>query len=201
MKKILAFLALGLLLGACSGKLSSSKAEDLVKESLKEKPMYRYITIYTGEIKIDDLSEEEYKRYEKLQGDGYLKISVIEKPVLDWARKPIEGKFKKFYSISLTEKSKDYLFETKESYSKGAYDAYENPNSEGAYENTMRTYTAEVDKVSNIHIIPEMNVADADATFVKKDKTPFFIFDDQTDSFTEGVKFQKTEDKGWQVYR
>ena len=189
MKKILAFLALGLLLGACSGKLSSSKAEDLVKESLKEKPMYRYITIYTGEIKIDDLSEEEYKRYEKLQGDGYLKISVIEKPVLDWARKPIEGKFKKFYSISLTEKSKDYLFKTKKSYSKGAY------------ENTMRTYTAEVDKVSNIHIIPEMNVADADATFVKKDKTPFFIFDDQTDSFTEGVKFQKTEDKGWQVYK
>ena len=39
MKKILAFLALGLLLGACSGKLSSSKAEDLVEESLKEKPM------------------------------------------------------------------------------------------------------------------------------------------------------------------
>ena len=198
MKKILVFLALGLLLGACSGKLSSSKAEDLVKESLKENPMYGKVTIYTGEIKIDDLSEEEYKRYEKLQGDGYLKISVIEKPVLDWARKPIEGKFKKFYSISLTEKSKDYLFETKKSYSDGAF---ENTNTEGAYENTMRAYTAEVDKVSNIHIIPEMNVASAEATFVKKDKTPFFIFGDQTDSFTGGVKFQKTEDKGWQVYR
>ena len=198
MKKIFVFLALGLLLGACSGKLSSSKAEDLVEESLKEKPMYGKVTIYTGEIKIDDLSEEEYKRYEKLQGDGYLKISVIEKPVLDWARKPIEGKFKKFYSISLTEKSKDYLFETKKSYSDGAF---ENTNSEGAYENTMRAYTAEVDKVSNIHIIPEMNVASAEATFVKKDKTPFFIFGDQTDSFTGGVKFQKTEDKGWQVYR
>ena len=198
MKKILVFLALGLLLGACSGKLSSSKAEDLVEESLKEKPMYGKVTIYTGEIKINDLSEEEYKRYEKLQGDGYLKISVIEKPVLDWARKPIEGKFKKFYSISLTEKSKDYLFETKKSYSDGAF---ENTNSEGAYENTMRAYTAEVDKVSNIHIIPEMNVASAEATFVKKDKTPFFIFGDQTDSFTGGVKFQKTEDKGWQVYR
>ena len=51
MKKILAFLALGLLLGACSGKLSSSKAEDLVKESLEENPMYGEIAIYTGEIK------------------------------------------------------------------------------------------------------------------------------------------------------
>ena len=73
MKRILAFLALGLLLGACSGKLSSSKAEDLVEESLKEKPMYGEIIIYTGEFKVDFLSEEKYKLYEKLQGDGYLK--------------------------------------------------------------------------------------------------------------------------------
>ena len=40
MKKILLFLTIGLLLGACSDKLTSSKAEDLVEESLKEKPMY-----------------------------------------------------------------------------------------------------------------------------------------------------------------
>ena len=189
MKKILAFLALGLLLGACSGKLTSSKAEDLVEETLKEEPMYGKIIIYTGEFKDDFLSEEKYKLYEKLQGDGYLKISVVEKPVLDWFGKPREGRFEKFYAVSLTDKSKDYLLVTEDSYSKGSY------------ANTMRAYTAEVDKVSNIHIIPEMNVADADATFIKKDKTPFFIFDDQTDSFTKGVKFQKTEDKGWQVYK
>ena len=146
MKKILAFLALGLLLGACSGKLSSSKAEDLVEETLKEKP------------------------------------------ISDWLRKMMEGEIEKFYSITLTDKSKDYLLET------GKYN-------DDVYENTMKTYTAELDKVSNIHIIPEMNVASAEATFVKKDKTPFFIFDDQTDSFTKGVKFQKTEDKGWQVYK
>ena len=100
----------------------------------------------------------------------------------------MEGEFEKFYSITLTDKSKDYLLET------GKYN-------DNVYENTMKTYTAELDKVSNIHIIPEMNVASAEATFVKKDKTPFFIFDDQTDSFTKGVKFQKTEDKGWQVYK
>ena len=188
MKKILVFLALGLLLGACSGKLSSSKAEDLVKESLKEKPMYGEITIYTGEVKDGFLNEEKYKLYEELQGDGYLKISVIEKPISDWLRKMMEGEFEKFYSITLTDKSKDYLLET------GKYN-------DDVYENTMKTYTAELDKVSNIHIIPEMNVASAEATFVKKDKTPFFIFDDQTDSFTKGVKFQKTEDKGWQVYK
>ena len=189
MRKILAFLALGLLLGACSGKLTSSKAEDLVEESLKEKPMYGDISIYTGEFKDGFLNEEKYKLYEKLQGDGYLKISTVEKPVLDWLGKPREGEFKKFYSIALTDKSKDYLLETKE------YD-------DGIYKNTMKTYTAEVDKVSDIHIIPEMNMAEAKATFVKKDKTPFFIFEeDQTEFLVKNVGFQKTEDKGWTSMR
>ena len=189
MKKILAFLALGLLLGACSGKLSSSKAEDLVEETLKEKPMYGEIIIYTGEFKVDFLSEEQYKLYEKLQGDGYLKISVIEKPISDWLRKMMEGEIEKFYSITLTDKSKDYLLET-EKYN------------DNAYVNTMKTYTAELDKVSNIHIIPEMNVASAEATFIKKDKTPFFIFEeDQTEFLVKNVGFQKTEDKGWTSMR
>ena len=73
---------------------------------------------------------------------------------------------------------------------------------QGVYENTMRTYTAEVDKVSDIHIIPEMNMAEAKATFVKKDKTPFFIFEeDQTEFLVKNVGFQKTEDKGWTSMR
>ena len=58
MKKILVFLALGLLLGACSGKLSSSKAEDLVKESLEENPMYGKVTIYTGSLEDNNFSKK-----------------------------------------------------------------------------------------------------------------------------------------------
>lgn len=192
MKRILAFLALGLLLGSCSDKLTTSKAEVLVEESLKEKPMYGEIIIYTGEaLKPSNLfSEEKAKLYDKLNEEGYLKISIVEKPVLDWRGNPREGEFEKFFSISLTDKSKDFLLETKKSYS------------DGAYENTMRTYTAEVDKVSDIHIIPEMNMAEAKATFTKKDKTPFFIFeDDQTEFLVKNVVFQKTEDKGWTSIR
>lgn len=191
MKKILAFLALGLLLGACSGKLTSSKAEDLVKESLKENPMYGEIIIYTGnDLKPSSLfSKEKAKLYDKLNEDGYLKTSVIEKPVLDWLGKPKEGEFEKFFSISLTDKSKDYLLET-EKYG------------DNVYKNTMKTYTAELDKVSDIHIIPEINIAEAKATFVKKDKTPFFIFEeDQTEFLVKNVGFQKTEDKGWTSMR
>ena len=99
--------------------------------------------------------------------------------------KPKEGEFEKFFSISLTDKSKDYLLET-EKYG------------DNVYKNTMKTYTAELDKVSDIHIIPEINIAEAKATFIKKDKTPFFIFEeDQTEFLVKHVEFQKTEDKGW----
>lgn len=191
MKKILVFLTLGLLLGSCSDKLTSSKAEDLVEESLKENPMYGEVQIYTGELKDNSLSEEEYKLYEKLQGDGYLEISTIEKPILDWRGNPREGETEKFYSISLTDKSKDYLLGSNKVF---LHDS--------AYENVMKTYTAEVDKVTDIHIIPEMNIAEAKATFIKKNKTPFFIFeDDQTEFLVKKVSFQKTEDKGWTSMR
>lgn len=191
MKKILAFLTIGLLLGACSGKLSSSKAEDLVEESLKKEPIYGKVTIYTGEFEDKYLTQNQVLLYEKLQEDGYLKISTIEKPVLDWRGNPREGETEKFYSISLTDKSKEYLL--------GSNRVLFHKS---AYENVMKTYTAEVDKVTDIHIIPEMNMAEAKATFVKKDKTPFFIFEeDQTEFLVKNVGFQKTEDKGWTSMR
>ena len=39
MKKILVFLAIGLLLGSCSDKLTSSKAEKLIQEALGKEPI------------------------------------------------------------------------------------------------------------------------------------------------------------------
>ena len=38
MKKILVFLAIGLLLGSCSDKLTSSKAAKLIQETLEKEP-------------------------------------------------------------------------------------------------------------------------------------------------------------------
>ncbi|WP_297979778.1 hypothetical protein [uncultured Capnocytophaga sp.] len=97
---------------------------------------------------------------------------------------------REFYYFSLTEKSKDYILETKrDKYSK-----------EEVYINIIRTYTAELEKVTDIHIIPQTNTAEATATFIKKNKTPFFILEgDQTESFTQTVTFVKTEDEGWKI--
>ena len=49
MKRILAFLVLGLLLGSCSDKLTSSKAEKLIQESLGKEPIYGDIQIQRGD--------------------------------------------------------------------------------------------------------------------------------------------------------
>ena len=49
MKKILAFLTIGLLLGACSDKLTSSKAEKLIQEALEEKPVQGEESIKIGD--------------------------------------------------------------------------------------------------------------------------------------------------------
>lgn len=45
MKKILVFLALGFLLGACSDKLTSSKAEKLIQEALEKEPIIGEVNI------------------------------------------------------------------------------------------------------------------------------------------------------------
>lgn len=96
---------------------------------------------------------------------------------------------REFYYFSLREKSKDYIFETKRNkYSK-----------EEVYINIIRIYTAKLEKVTDIHIIPQTNTAEATATFKGKNKTLFFLEGDQTESFTQTVTFVKTEDEGWKI--
>ena len=92
MKNILAFLALGLLLGACSGKLTSSKAEKLIQEALEKEPIIGEVNISTGNhVQIEkewtmndsgNLSlftlEEMIKKYERLRDDGVITMYFIQ---------------------------------------------------------------------------------------------------------------------------
>ena len=137
-------------------------------------------------------NKELLKLYKKLQDEGFFKISIIREsfPVLIYQAILREWVPESFYYFSLTEKSKDYILETKrDKYSK-----------EKVYINIIRTYTAELEKVTDIHIIPQTNTAEATATFIKKNKTPFFILEgDQTESFTQTLTFVKAEDEGWKI--
>lgn len=78
MKKILLFFVLGALLVSCSDKLTTSKAEKLIEEKLKENPVERYVTLKTGEISLFGYNEmRKADIYEKLQKEGL--ITFIKK--------------------------------------------------------------------------------------------------------------------------
>ena len=102
MKKILVFLAIGLLLGSCSDKLTSSKAEKLIQEALGKEPIEDNVQIKIGEEVLfssyDFIIEE--RPYSKLKEDGMIEMTFIRtKPWSD----------DRYYSVQLTDKGKQYL--------------------------------------------------------------------------------------------
>ena len=189
MKKVLLFFVLGALLVSCSDKLTTSKAEKLIEEKLKEKPVERYVTLNTGDsIKfyVSDGNKAEIEAYESLQKEGFIKMSLVEE-----YESYYPNSMNYIYSIHLTDKGK-----------KCVKDTYISSN--GKYtENKVMYCRAVLDKVDEIYIVPSINMAEAKATF-KIEKTPFAVLEDDK-YFLEDIKsdvkigFQKGEKNGWQV--
>lgn len=185
MKKILAFLTIGLLLGACSNKLTSSKAEKLIQEALEEKPVQGEESIKIGDevefIGYDFIVKEELKPYEKLKEEG----------MIEMVYKGINRYDAPFYSIHLTDKGKQYLLRIEDV---GKYKQH-----------IMKTYSASLDKVDELHVIPEQNSARA-LVFFKIEKTPFFVLENlktqeriKENLVKRALSFRKLEEKGWKV--
>ena len=194
MKKILAFLTIGLLLGACSDKLTSSKAEKLIQEALGKEPIEDNVQIKIGEEVLfssyDFIIEE--RPYSKLKEDGMIEMTFIRtKPWSD----------DRYYSVQLTDKGKQYLtnIEVRE-------DKYKNCK---LY--TMKSHSIRFNKVEEIHLIPERNMAYVKASF-KIEKTPFFVLNGLNSGLTSerehiengliykyNIPFTKLEEKGWKV--
>ena len=189
MKKVLLFFVLGALLVSCSDKLTTSKAEKLIEEKLKEKPVERYVTLNTGDsIKfyVSDGNKAEIEAYESLQKEGFIKMSLVEE-----YESYYPNSMNYIYSIHLTDKGK-----------KCVKDTYISSN--GKYtENKVMYCRAVLDKVDEVYIVPSINMAEAKATF-KIEKTPFAVLEDDK-YFLEDIKsdvkigFQKGEKNGWQV--
>jgi hypothetical protein len=185
MKKILAFLTIGLLLGACSDKLTSSKAEKLIQEALKKEPVQGEESIKIGDevefIGHDFIVKENLKPYKKLKEEGM--IEMVDKGISRYDA-PL-------YSIQLTDKGKQYLLRIEDD---GKYKQY-----------IMKTYSATLDRVDELHVIPEQNSARA-LVFFKIEKTPFFVLEnlETQDRIKENLveralTFRKLEEKGWKV--
>ncbi|GIZ15438.1 hypothetical protein [Capnocytophaga catalasegens] len=174
-------LCTGFLLTSCSENLTTSKAEDIVEEYLKEKPKNGQVAVYAGKINADSyyLMGGNLEKYKKLAADRYLNMEYKEEERGRWS-------IDKYYIISLTNKSQDFVLKIIPDDEKTRYE--------------MRTYTIELDEISDIFIRKEEKTATSKAKFKKKDKTPFFIFeDDPTDFSVQDVLFYKTEDKGWRL--
>jgi hypothetical protein len=193
MKRILAFLVLGLLLGSCSDKLTSSKAEKLIQESLGKEPIEDNVKIETGEEIMfsyhNSISEE---RYNNLKEGGMIEMILIRK-------KPWSDE--RYYSIQLTDKGKQYIADPEVKENKR--------NNCKLY--TMKSHSIRFNKVEEIHLIPERNMAYVKASF-KIEKTPFFILKELNnvitsnreyikdgDIFYKQVIFRKLEGKGWKA--
>ena len=185
MKKILVFLAIGLLLGSCSDKLTSSKAEKLIQETLEKEPVQGKESIKIGDkvefIGYDFRIKEELEPYEKLKDEGM--IEMISKGKSNYGY-PI-------YSIQLTDKGKQYLLRVEDN---GEYKQH-----------IMKTYSATLDKVDKLHVIPEQNSARA-LVFFKIEKTPFFVLENsetqeriKENVVKRALDFRKLEEKGWKV--
>ena len=194
MKKILLFLiALGLF--ACSGGLSNSKAESIVKKALSEKPDYGIVYIETGEFISKNFGEKQLDLYKELESKGYIKIEKRHKNIgVPYNRiSPIVTE--EFYRISLTDKSKEYLLETEEKSNIYRKNDFINVNK-------MKAYDIELEKVSNVHLDNLGNTAQGEVTLVKKNKTPFDILNEnKADYFSSVVIFIKTTDDGWVLMR
>jgi hypothetical protein len=193
MKRILAFLVLGLLLGSCSDKLTDSKAEKLIQESLGKEPIEDNVKIETGEeIMFSYRNFISEKCYNNLKEGGMIEMILIRK-------KPWSDE--RYYSIQLTDKGKQYIAdpEVKED-KRNNYKLY-----------TMKSHSIRFNKVEEIHLIPEHNMAYVKASF-KIEKTPFFIlkelnnvitsnreYIEDGDIFYKQVTFRKLEGKGWKA--
>ncbi|EPD27701.1 hypothetical protein SAMN05444420_105115 [Capnocytophaga granulosa] len=185
MKKFLVFLTIALLLGACSDKLTSSKAEKLIQEALKKEPIQGEESIKIGDevefIGHDFIVKEKLKPYKKLKEEGM--IEMVDKGISRYDA-PL-------YSIQLTDKGKQYLLRIEDD---GKYKQY-----------IMKTYSATLDRVDELHVIPEQNSARALVSF-KIEKTPFFVLEnlETQDRIKENLveralAFRKLEEKGWKV--
>ena len=189
MKKVLLFFVLGALLVSCSDKLTTSKAEKLIEEKLKEKPVEKYVTLNTGDsvaFYVSNGDKAEIEAYESLQKEGFIKMALI-----DQYESYYPNSMNYIYSIHLTDKGKQYLLRIEDV---GKYKQH-----------IMKTYSASLDKVDELHVIPEQNSARA-LVFFKIEKTPFFVLENlktqeriKENLVKRALSFRKLEEKGWKV--
>ncbi|WP_158974936.1 hypothetical protein [Cellulophaga sp. L1A9] len=180
MKNIIYSLFLLTTITSCSDKLTNSKAENIIEECLNDNPKYGEIVFKTGELRFYEKKEDDAKSllaYKKLSTEGYINMDSIS----------FSSRYNySIYKVSFTDKSKDFVLENET-------DAFY-----GVLKSTVRTFDYKIDEVKEVHEIPSLHAAEVTVVYLKKNKTPFFEFEnDNTDFITKKLGFRKTSDNGW----
>lgn len=183
---ILILLTYSFLLTACgSDNLTKAKAEAIIKDCQTEKSAIRTKTFYYGTVEIDDLLKSKFpdkmKPYEKYEKLGILNIGPLKRV------KGIVGK-KDQYEVSLTEKGKELLIKSEEGY-------------RGEITGKFKLCEYKFDGVTEIHEVPDKNIAKVKVRLTRFNETPFFEEVHEKRNPKEMLKtvtFRKTNE-GWKL--
>lgn len=173
-------------LTACgSDNLTKAKAEAIIKECQTEETAIRTKTFYYGTVEIDDLLKAKFpdkmKPYEKYEELGILNIGPLKR---------VKGILKKKdqYEVSLTEKGKELLVKSEELY-------------RGKTKGEFKLCEYKFDSVTEIHEIPDQNIAKVKVRLTRFNETAFFEKAHEKRNPKEMIKtvtFRKTNE-GWKL--
>lgn len=184
MKTILSTLTILLLVSitSCSSdELTKEKVKELYKEcSKKGNNQYAEKRITLGNktvlnTRLKPQNSEE--NYTKLKEEGLINFKKLGTSFMGQPQ----------YSISLTEKGKSYISETKK---------------DGTWTKTwVKCFSLELNEILEIHEIPEQNIASIKITLKKVNKTPFIVLmnkENNDDLIEKTIGLKKTTD-GWKL--
>ena len=190
MRKLILFTFLiGLLISCDNGKLTNSKAEDIIRETLKDNPKvirldFHKIGKHSFDFKDEDPINKKFNEIKEMQNLGLIKIELIDSNYSKWYKH-----WTKKYNVSFTDKAHHFVLDTVERKINRWL---------GGKTYVMKLSDLELDKVQSVHEIPSMNKAEVMADFKKVNKAFFYdlLSDDKKDVQTEKLTFLKTND-GW----
>lgn len=175
-------------LSSCQNEnLTKNKAEQIVREcQLKtDKKVIKTRTIDYGLVEINKAIKakfpERMNQYIALSEKGLVTIDTLP------SKKEVFGRAKEVYQISLTPLASESLISS--------------DTLHGKVTGKFRICEYNFDNVTEVHEIPEKNIASVKIKFIRTNETPFFRDTDEKKQKAEIIKtvpFRKTTD-GWKL--
>ena len=170
-----------IIMSCSSDKLDKEKITELYKECYeKGNTQYAEKKIALGNETVLNKKRNPQNtkaNYNKLREQGLINFKKLNSSFMGHPQ----------YSISLTEKGKEYISKT---IKKGSWTT-----------TMMKCFSLELDEIKEIHEIPEQNIATIKITLKKVNKTPFIVLmnKENNDDLIEKTIGLKKTNEGWKL--